>query len=311
MAQYTRLEENDIQSILREYDLEVIGYEPVEQGANSTYLISTNEGRHILTIFEWDPIQISNACKVLLMLEKYDFPAPRLKRMRNGEVLTQYQEKAVLIKPYMTGQVLEALTVGQVKQVGVALGKLHQIPAPSYLPDNHSFVQKTYPLFMGQAADRGYKKWVEERHRSIIENIPHKLPVGLVHGDIFCDNLLFEDQKFKAILDFEDVSRTFKLLDLGMTVVGICTDDTEIELLKARALVKGYQEIRLLEVAEKNSLQEFIEWAAILTSIWRFWAYNIEMPAIDKSSKYLQMVHIAKHARAIPKREFIHGLFAG
>jgi len=151
---------------------------------------------------------------------------------------------------------------------------------------------------------------VVQRYRYLIEKLPSQLPVGLVHGDIFYDNVLFEDENFKAILDFEDVSRIYKIYDLGMAIVGLCSEGTDIVIKKVRALVDGYQEVRLLEDIEKDSLQLCIEWAAILTSTWRFWKYKIDTPDVDKSEKYMQMVDIAKNTSVIPKGEFKKAIFS-
>jgi homoserine kinase type II len=126
---------------------------------------------------------------------------------------------------------------------------------------------------------------------------------------LFFDNVLFEDEKIKAILDFEDVCRIYKVFDLGMAAVGICTEGTKTELNQVRALVNGYQEVRLLEKIEKDSLQIFIECAAILTSTWRFWKYNLDEPDIEKSNKYLQMVKIAENVSLIPKMLFMSTVF--
>lgn len=305
MAQYTKLLENEIKAIMGRYKLSVANYEPIEQGAaNSNYLVNSNLGKYVLTIYEIEPIRVAHMSKVLLLLEENGFPAPRIQKMANGEVQTKYQEKSVVVKPYITGQVEPALDDGKVKQVGAALAKLHEIPAPDYLPEKHPYAEKTYPKIMKQEIDQDYRNWVGQRYRYLIEKLPSQLPAGLVHGDIFCDNVLFEDEKFKAILDFEDVSRIYKIYDLGMAVVGICTEGINIDIKKVRALVKGYQEVRLLEGIEKDSLQMCVEWSAILTSTWRFWKYNIDMPDANKSDKHMEMVNIAKRATSIPKEEF-------
>jgi homoserine kinase type II len=298
-------------TIAGKYALEVTRYEPLAQGVgNSNYLINTDQGKHILTVFEIKPARVTYLRKILLLLEKHSFPAPRVKYRNDGSVLAKYQEKAVMIKPYIRGQVLKDLNEGQVYQAGTALAELHEIPAPQYLPAQHVYVEKFYPKVMEQEFGQVYREWARKRHRNILENLPAKLPVGLVHGDLFCDNLLFEDGNFKAILDFEEVSRIYKVFDLGMAIVGICTEDTEIMVDKARALVAGYQDIRLLAEAEVDSLQDFIEWAAVLTSVWRFWKYKIDMPDIEKPRKYTQMVDIAKNASAIPKDDFKAAVFS-
>lgn len=311
MAQYTKLSEDEIQEIAGRYELQIFSYEPIEQGAgNSNYLLNTNHGKYILTVFEIDPIRTAHMIKILLLLEKHEYPAPRLIKMANGEVLTKYHEKSVLVKPYITGYVAAELDDEKAKQVGLALAKLHEIPAPDTLPDKHSYLENAYPTFMEQEIDRNYRTWVGQRIRYIIEKLPSQLPVGLVHGDIFYDNVLFEDENFKAILDFEDVSQIYKIYDLGMAVVGICTEGTNIVIKKVGAFLDGYQEVRLLKEIEKDSLQLCIEWAAILTSTWRFWKFYIDMPDADKSEKYMQMVYIAKNASAIPKEEFKIAVFS-
>ena len=311
MAIYTKLLENEIQEIMGRYELSVTSYDPIEKGSgNSNYLVSTNHGKFVLTVFEIEPIWAVCCSKVLLLLEKHEFPAPRLQKTANGEMLTKYQGKPVLLKPYITGYEEADIDDEKAKQVGTALAKLNEIPAPDYLPKKHFYVEITYPKFMEQEIDRNYKKWVEQRYRYIMEKLPSQLPVGLVHGDIFYDNVLFEDGNFKAILDFSEMSRIYKIYELGMAVVGICTEETNIVIKKVRAFVEGYQEIRQLEEIEKDSLQLCIEWGAILTSAWRFWKYNIDMPDADKSEKYMQMVSIAKNVSAIPKEEFKMAVFS-
>lgn len=311
MVQYTKLSRRDIQEIAGKYELKVTDSEPIDQGAgNTSYLIRTKGGKYILTIFEIEPIQVEHMSKVLRLLEKHKYPAPRIKTTVSGEALTKKKGKAVLIKPYIEGKVVRNLHESGIEQVGTALANLHEIPAPDYLPDQHMYVVENYPKVIEQELDRNYKEWVEERYGNFLKNIPSRLPIGLVHGDLFYDNILFNGEKLKGILDFEAVCRIYKIFDLGMTTVGICTEDTEVKVDKVKALVKGYQEVRLLEDGEKDSLQMFIECAAILTSTWRFWKYELDEPDIEKPRKHMQMVNIAKNVSAIRSEVFMKAVFS-
>ena len=310
MAQSTILLESEIQGIADNYKLKIVNYEPIEQGAsNSNYLITTNQGKYVLTVFEIEPILVKNISKVLLLLENYQFPAPRLQKLANGEGLTKFQEKPVMLKPYISGQTLTVLDLDNTNQVGAALARLHEIPVPDYLPNKHAYVVNTYPRIMEQEIDQEYKYWVGQRHNFLIKNMPTSLPIGLIHGDLFYDNVLFENDKFKAILDFEDVGQNYKVFDLGMAAVGLCAEGPILMLDKVRALVNGDQEGRLLEEKEKESLQMFIEYAAIVTSTWRFWKYNMDETDNKNSGKYMQMVKIAKDASAKPKKVFMSSVF--
>ena len=210
-----------------------------------------------------------------------------------------------MLKHYIAGEVVDDLDQGQLKQLGSALAKLHQIPAPLGLPDQHGYMQKEVPQVLKERSDHNFTRWIAGRYRQLILQIPNQLPIGLIHGDLYFDNALFEGKRLKAILDFEDVCHYHKAFDIGMAIVGLCREDKHINLDKARSVVRGYQNSRLLEGAEWESLQVFTELAAILTSTWRFWKYNIDLIGTQKSNNYLEMVQIAKQIAAIPKSEFL------
>ena len=117
-------------------------------------------------------------------------------------------------------------------------------------------------------------------------------------------------KKFKALIDFEEACQYYKVFDLGMAVVGLCTEESKVRLPKVRSLVNGYQEIRVLEEAEKEFLPLFIEYAAIATSSWNFWKYNIDTPIAELSGKHWKMVNIAMDASAIPGEIFMSAVFS-
>jgi len=172
MAQYTKLLGSEIEEIARQYKLKITDYEPIEQGlGNSNYLIKTIQGKFVLTVFEIEAERVTHMIKVLKLLEKYGFPAPRLQTSVKGEAQTKYQGKLVLVKHYITGHVEKNLDAGKLSQVGAALARLHEIPAPDYLPDKHSYVTKTYPEVMEQDIDLE-NKYIYIHHSKTVETKP-------------------------------------------------------------------------------------------------------------------------------------------
>jgi len=238
MAQYLKLQENEILEITKQYELNVIDYEPFEGGAeNTSYFLRTSQGQFVLTIFKAEPTHVSHMSKVLLLLDAHDFPCPRIQKLANGDVLTNYKGKSVLLKHLISGQVIKELDENMVYQVGTAMARLHEIPVPGYLREVHIYEAKTYPKVLEVGVDKKYNDWLRQRCNFVVQKTPPGLPRGLVHGDLFYDNLLFEGKKFKAIIDFVEVCLHYKVFDLGMAVVGTCSKGTRVELNKVRALI--------------------------------------------------------------------------
>ena len=309
MAQYTELNEKEINEIATAYDLQLVDYKPIEQGAGSSnYLLQTRQKNYVLTIFEitWD--RVANLVNILSLLEKFNFPTTRLLNLAAGGVTTKFQGKPVLVKQYISGQVVKNLDDTMLNQIGIAMARLHDIPAPDSLADNHAYGLQTFRNVIGQNIDPEYETWLTQKHLYFDQLIPLELPRGLIHGDLFFDNVLFEGKVFKAIIDFEEVCQYYKVFDLGMGIVGLCSEETKINLNKVRSLVMGYQQVRVLEKQEKENLQLFVEYAAIATSKCRFWQYNIDTPIAEKAYYHWQMVKVAKEVTNISKVRFLETL---
>ena len=120
---------------------------------------------------------------------------------------------------------------------------------------------------------------------------------------------MFDGENFKAIIDFEESCQYFKVFDLGMAIVGLCTQEAELRFDKVRALVSGYQRVRALEEREKAVLQLFIEYAAVATSSWRFWKNHIDSPNSENADLHWQMVGLADKVSAILKEKFLEYVF--
>ncbi len=310
MARYTQLQKNDIQKIAGNYDLTVVDFEYMEGGiGNSSYRLRTQQGHYVLTVLEISLARVTRLGQLLLLLAEYQFPTTRLLSPVRGGLATMYMDKPVILKPYIAGQVCKDLDETMLGQIGAAMASLHQIPAPDFLPDKHSYGRQIFPNVIGQNIKPEYEAWLAKQLAYINQHLPPGLPRGLIHGDLFYDNVLFEGEKLKAIIDFEDACRYYKVFDLGMGILGTCTAGTAIDLDKTRSLVNGYQQIRMLEEREKQVLQLFVEYAAIATSCWLFWKYHIHTLNVEKADKHCQMVRLAKEVRAISKARFLDVVF--
>lgn len=306
MANYTQLQPSDIQSIADYYNLTVIKFEAIEGGArNSSYLLYTLQRKYVLTVCDDD--LLSDAIKLgklLLLLEKCRFTTTRLLAPSKSDKIMVYQDKPIMLKIYIEGHVCENLDDTMLVKIGSEMAKLHQISAPDYLPKQHAYGQHTFSTIIGLNINRNYESWLAKQHQYFKHNIPSDLPCSLIHGDLFYDNILVENNQFKAIIDFEEACYYYRGFDLGMAIVGLCTQKTLVALDKTRALIAGYQQIQKLQQQEKATLQIFIQYAATATSYWRFWKYHIHIPSEDNADKHWQMMQIAKNIKRISKTEF-------
>lgn len=310
MAVYVQLQETDIQTIAGMYGLRVNRFEPVEAGAsNSNYLLHTPQGRYILTIFEEvNAGYVSGLRELLLFLARYDFPTTRLLPPLNGETQTVYNGKPVMVKVYIAGEVSRNPDEAMLRQVGAAMARLHQIPAPNFFPGRLPYGAESLPAVVGAKIDPMYERWIAERLPNLERRMPKNLPNGLIHGDIFFDNVLFEGRRLTAIIDFECAIHHYQIFDVAMGIVGMCGNANHA-LDGARALVDGYQQVRKLEDGEKEALQLFVEYAAATVSCWRFWKYHVDATIVEKADMHRQMAKMAMEVSAIPGATFLKMVF--
>lgn len=307
MASYVQLQEHDIQEIAEDYALTVVDFEPIEGGAsNSNYLLRTCQAKYVLTVFdEKTRAEATRMGRLLLLLAEYAFPATRLVSPHGRALITMHMGKPVMIKAYIAGQVHRNLDKTMLRQVGAAMARLHQIPAPDFLPDQQPYGVQHFSKFTGQNIDPQYEAWATRQLAYLAQHIPSGLPRGFIHSDLFYDNVLFAEKKLRAIIDFEDAIHYYKGFDLAMGFVGLCRVGSKLVLDKARSLVSGYQQVRPLEEREKQILQQFAEYAATAISCWRFWKYHIHTPIAAKADKHRQMVRLAEEIGNIPKARFL------
>ena len=311
MAKYTILQENDIQTIACAYGMTIHSFEAMEGGAaNSSYRLNTARGEFVLTVFdskEWE--EVVQLGKLLNYLDENEFSTTHLLPRLDGAWVTKHNHLPVLIKQYIHGDVHDSLTKRMLHRTGEQLATLHEIPPPDYLPLTHAYGKQTFPTVIGKGIDVEYEAWLADQHQYLMKRIPKNLPRGLIHGDLFRDNLLFNDDQLRAMIDFEEACNYFFVFDIGMGIIGQCREKNGICLGKAKEFVSGYQHVRTLGKIPREALKIFVVYAAVATSYWRFWNYNIFLPTPKKQTLHREMMRLADHIRSIPKKDFNTALF--
>lgn len=309
MVLYTPLTNQEISEFAELYSIgKVLDYKPLEGGStNSSYVIESSNGKYILTISDDKTVQqTENLVNLLCHLENYDFPTSKLIRDENEAYINDYQGKPVFMKQYLTGSIAEKAGDHLFLQIGRMMAQLHYIPVPKGLPDHcHYGIKYFSELISEKSIKDPYIQWLEKMKIFLLDNMSSELPRGLVHADIFADNIIQENDNLVAIIDFEEAAHLPFVFDIGMAIIGSCVENNVISLVKVKLLLKGYQEKRVLSQLEEDNIRIFAIYGAVATSFWRYRQFNILFPDRDRSQRYQQMVKLADSLHKMDNPEFL------
>jgi homoserine kinase type II len=299
------LSRKEINSILNHYDLgSITKFYPMEGGnINTSFNIQTDSGTFILTFFNLKSFETVNRLVDLLRyLEDNSYTTNKVKRSKQGVYIINYKNKPVILKEYIEGEEVQDLSLGQMWQLGRQIACLHQLPPIPSILKHHEYGLETFDDVFDYPHD--FVSWLKNKKKFLRQNIGNTLPKGLIHGDIFWDNVLLDCNRVQAIIDFEEGCHYFLVFDLGMCTVGTCMKDRKLLLDKAKSLYMGYQSIRALNPEERENLKLFIEYGAIATAFWRFRQFNVLTKNEKLKNHYLEMKQIAHNIHNMPNTDF-------
>ena len=305
MAHYTALSDSDLQTILAHYGIEKVKSCKVLSGGseNTNYLVKTGIGAFVLTICEQkSPKEAKKLASLLEHLLLNNFSTSKLVKTITGKLTIDWNDKPVMLKKFIEGDILEDLSEHLLEHLGKELAKLHQIKAPDYLPSSVNYGIEHFSKVELYAPDSSFNTWLKNTQKHIEVYIDISLPKTLIHSDIFYNNVIVNENRVEAtIMDFEEACYYYRLFDIGMMIVGTCCKNDIIDLNKVASLLKGYQqEVKLLEI-EIESLQAFTAYAATATAFWRHQNFNYVNVDATMKNHYLEMKKLADTIINLPK----------
>ena len=202
------------------------------------------------------------------------------------------------------------------RQAAAALAEVHELPPLAVGANMRSFLTGGCCNVADVASGRTARKFLNagERNRKI-KNHPYlrffaakvkelqlalrdaktaELPQGLLHGDPFLDNVLFDEKtkKIVAWVDWEDACIGYKLWDVACGLIGCCYDTGKKEINKQSvdAFLRGYQIVRPLTRDETHLLGPFLRGALLCNATWRFEAFNILYTGTSATDSYVELM---------------------
>ena len=307
MTTYTKLSEADLEFVASEYGLSTIGsVNPFGQGSeNSNFLLVTDDAQHVLTICESKSIEaVDVLVKTLRYLEQHGFQTTKIIPTQSGKSSSWLNGKPILLKSYLPGEVLDPMPLSSLESLGEAMGRLHALPTPDFLPRQIAYGIQTFgTLRDAYGKPHPFLDWLESTAENTREYLTDTMPTSLIHGDIFADNVVHVDGSGPVIMDFEEAAIYYRMFDVGMALVGTCRNAIEqgdrqdgkhrIDAAAREKLMTGYSRVIEICPEELEALPAFTSYAAAAMAAWRFRQFNILHPELGKQDHYKELQLVA------------------
>ena len=297
MAVYTKLSENNLKEFFGKYNLgKLLNYSEIKEGIeNTNYFIQTEKGKFILTLYEKRVDEKDLPFFISLMKNLFDkkFPSPEPIINKNGNYISEISQKKAAVVSFLEGKSKKILNPNDCYQVGISTAKLHLITENlSSKRENKLSVNSWRKIYNNVKKDcsKIHTKLPEviEKNLDLIEKKwPKNIPSGIIHADLFSDNIFFKENKVSGIIDYYFSCYDFYAFEIAICLNALCfegnNENLSFNVTKAKKFIDGYSIIRKLTEDEKISLKILCQGAAIRFLLTRVFDYlNLTEGAIVK-----------------------------
>jgi homoserine kinase type II len=302
MAVYTDVAAEDLAEFLKSYDIgELLSYKGIAEGVeNSNFSMHTTKGSYILTLYEKRVAEDDLPYFLSLMahLCERGVSCPQPAKNRSGAVYSTLAGRPAAIINFLEGMWPRRPNAAHCAGVGEGLAKMHLAGRDFPLfRANPLSVSGWRPLF-DRAADRadnvqaGLRDFIARELEYLEARWPNDLPVGVIHGDLFPDNVFFLGDKLSGLIDFPFSCNDILAYDVAICLNAWCFEpDLSFNVTKARALLNAYGRVRPLSEAEQKTLPLLARGAALRFLLTRLVDFlNVPAGALVKPKDPLEYV---------------------
>jgi homoserine kinase type II len=274
MAVYTDVSADDLTRFLSVYDIgELLFYKGIAEGVeNSNFLVHTSAGNFILTLYEKRVAEDDLPFFLGLMehLAERGITCPQPVKNRQGGVLGKIAGRPAAIVTFLDGLWIRRPSPSHCSAVGEALARLH-LAGADFKPKraNALSIESWRPLYehatvRGDSVRQGLCSEIEMELDALEKSWPRRLPQGVIHADLFPDNVFFLGNKLSGLIDFYFACTDTLAYDVAVCLNAWCFEsDHSYNVTKGRSLLNAYGKVRALSEAERNALPVLARGAAM------------------------------------------------
>jgi homoserine kinase type II len=287
MAVYTTVSADELAAWLTRYALGTVReFEPIVAGIeNTNYFVTADNGRFVLTLYErLPPDELPFYLNLMAHLAHAGVEAPAPESDRSGALWSFLNGKPAGLVARLDGAPVERPQVPHCAAAAEALARLH-VGVGNY---RGRLSNRRGPAWWRQAA-RTVRPFLSDEQNALLTSeikfqsgfAKSRLPRGAIHGDLFCDNVLFIGERVSGIIDFGFAATDAFAYDLAIAVNDWCTDRTGetaggLDRARTAAMVVAYDKVRPMSDEERSAWPVLLRAAAL-----RFWLsrlYDLHLP---------------------------------
>ena len=287
MAVYTKISKKYISYLNKNFkSKKFISFKGIKQGIeNTNYLLRSKNEKFILTIFEKRVSQkeVPFFMKLMDQLNNSKINCPKPLKNNQGNYLIKLKKKTACVVSFLKGKDKKKLSLKNCYEVGKTIAQMHSSTKKIKLYRKNSMgIKNLYPLLNSikfkSKKFLNIEKFLKKNLTDIKRQWPKKLPSGIIHGDLFIDNIFFKNNRLSGVIDFYFAANDYFMYEIAICINALCFDKKKSKFVlnkkKVKNLIKGYEKIRKISVKERKSLNILCRGAAIRYFMTRLYDYS-------------------------------------
>ncbi|MBL4666759.1 MAG: homoserine kinase [Sneathiella sp.] len=316
MAVYTDISDDELDALLREYEIgDALSCKGIAEGVeNSNFLLQTQTGFYILTLYE-KRVNKDDLPFFLGLMEHLagkGFVSPTPIASKSGETLTTVAGRPAAIIAFLEGRSILRITPDHCALLGDSLAKMHIAAADFDIERPNTLSIDSWRSLFNDCLESRHDNSIKDAEITEIEtelsflegHWPSHLPSGVIHADLFPDNIFFLNDQVSGVIDYYFACNDFLIYDLAICINAWCFEtDASFNITKARKMLTAYRKVRDVSQTELEVLPLLCRGAALRFYLTRLydWLNQVEGALVKPKnpSEYLKKIRFLQDVSTV------------